>query len=34
MLFFFCVAVPIANGVTIDVWIQGENFEGSLINKN
>uniref|UniRef100_K1R1M3 Uncharacterized protein n=1 Tax=Magallana gigas TaxID=29159 RepID=K1R1M3_MAGGI len=23
--------VPIANGVTIDVWIQGENFEGSLI---
>lgn len=32
MLFLFvCFAVPIANGVPIDVWIQGENFEENLI---
>lgn len=31
VILFVCFAVPIADGVTIEVWIQGENFEGNLI---
>lgn len=30
-LSFVCFAVPIAKGVTIDVWIQGEIVAGDLI---